>query len=126
MTRPDNTHLLAEAARRRSEQARRRALDAIAALASAGDDVTPTAVAKRAGVSRQWLYTFDEAREAIWAARVRSRAPQVVRSDERPSVASLQRRLEALTEDNQRLRAQVAGLEARLAAVYGEWRASRA
>ena len=42
--------------------------DALAVIAASGEAVTPTAVARRAGVWRQWLYTFDEALEAIHAA----------------------------------------------------------
>ena len=125
MARPDNTAVLLEAGQRRSEQARRRTLDAIASLAAAGEEVTPTSVARRAGVSRQWLYTVDEAREAMRVARLIEPDERVVPPDQRPSAASLQRRVEVLTDDNQRLRQRVDELEQRLAAVYGEWRSAR-
>lgn len=41
----------------------------MAAIAASDDVMTPTAVARRAGVSGQWPCTFDEALEAIRAAR---------------------------------------------------------
>lgn len=87
--------------------------------------MTPTAVARRAGVSRQWLYTFEEARAAIEAAQRRQTPPSSPPPSQRASTTSLQRRLEALTDDNQRLRRRVQELEDRLAAVYGEWRLQR-
>ena len=49
---------------------------------------------------------------------------RVVPPDQRPSAASLQRRVEVLTDDNQRLHERVDELEQRLAAVSGEWRSS--
>jgi hypothetical protein len=122
MSRADNSHVLIEAARRRSRSARQRTLEALAILAASGEAVTPTSVARRAGVSRQWLYTFDEALEAIRVARPADRsigAPP----GQGPSAASLQRRIEALTDDNQRLRRRVRELEQRLAGLYGQWRA---
>ena len=100
-------------------------LEAIASLAAAGEEVTPTSVARWAGGSRQWLYTVDEAREAIRAARLTEPDERVVPPDQRPSAASLQRRVEVLSDDNQRLRQRVDELEQRLAAVYGEWRSAR-
>lgn len=61
----DNSAALRAAAHRRSQLARQRTLEAITWLATENQVVTPTSVARRAGVSRQWLYTFDEALEAI-------------------------------------------------------------
>ncbi len=120
----DNSAALRAAAQRRSDLARQRTLEAIAWLVAENQVVTPTSVARRAGVSRQWLYTFDEALEAIRrAATTHPTAP--VPRDQRASVASLQRRLEVLTEDNRRLRCQVGELEERLARAYGELRSVR-
>jgi hypothetical protein len=65
MSRADNTQFLLQAARRRSGDARKRTMQAIADLAAAGEPVTPTTVARKAGVSRQWLHTFQDARESI-------------------------------------------------------------
>jgi hypothetical protein len=100
-------------------------LEAVAALAAAGEAVSPTIVARRARVSRQWLYTFDEALEAIRAADAATRTGSAVPPAQAPSAASLQRRIEALTDDNQRLRRRIQELEQRLAAMYGEWRVLR-
>ena len=105
--------------------ARQRPLEAITWLVAENRVVTPTSVARRAGVSRQWLYTFDEALEAIRLAASKGSAPPVS-PDQRASVASLQRRLEVLAEDNRRLRRQGVGeLEERLACAYGALRSVR-
>jgi hypothetical protein len=55
--------------------------------------MTPTAVARRAGLSRQWLYTFQEALEAIRAAPGGERA-RAIPLEQRASAASLQRRID--------------------------------
>ena len=120
----DNSAALRAAAQRRSRLARRRTREAITWLVGENQVVSPTSVARRAGVSRQWLYTFDEALEAVrLAASTQRTAP--VPPDQRASVASLHRRLEAVSEDNRRLRGQVAELEERLAGAYGALRSVR-
>lgn len=58
-------------------------------------------------------------------ARLTEPDERVVPPDQHPSAASLQCRVEVLTDDNQRLRQRVDELEQRLAAVYGEWRSAR-
>ena len=121
----DNSAALRAAAQRRSGLARQRTLEAISWLVAENQVVTPTSVARRAGVSRQWLYTFDEALQAIRGAATTSHPAAPVPRDQRASVVSLQRRLEVLTEDNQRLRSQVGELEDRLARAYGELRSVR-
>ncbi len=120
----DNSAALRAASQRRSQLARQRTLEAITALVAENQVVTPTLVARRAGVSRQWLYTFDEGLEGIRHAATTHRAAAVPR-DQRASVASLHRRLEVLTEDNRRLRHQVGELEERLARTYGALRSVR-
>lgn len=126
MPRADNSHHLLAAAQRRASDVRRRAIAAVADIAAAGDPVTPSAVARRAGVSRQWLYTCDEAMAAMReAAGGQNENTARVPPKQAASPASLQRRIEALTDDNKRLRQHAADLERRLAAVYGELRATR-
>jgi hypothetical protein len=116
MSRADNTAFLVQAARRRSVDARKRTMQAIADLTAAGEPITPTAVARKAGVSRQWLYTFPDAHHAIRASP--SEAPPPVASTSATN-ASWQRRVEALSDENQRLRRKVEELEERVARLYG-------
>ena len=122
MTRADNSQFLVEAARRRSVEARSRTMRAIADLVAAGEPVTVAAVARRAAVSRQWLYTFTDAHDAVRAAR--TSAPCELAGPPLRD-ASWQRRVEALTDDNQRLRRKVKELEDRIAALYGLWRSEQ-
>lgn len=63
--RADNSAHLAAAARRRSEQTRARAEQALRELTDSGEPVTVSAVAARARVSRAWLYTQPELRRQI-------------------------------------------------------------
>lgn len=91
-------------------------MEVIAELTATGEPVTPTVVARKAGVSRQWLYTFTDAQQAIQAA---AGAPAPPPASPPPSQASWQRRVEALNDDNQRLRRQVKELEDLVAALYG-------
>lgn len=93
----------------------------------AGEPVTFETVAKRAGVSRSWLYAQPDLRAEVERLRAAyHRAPaSPVPAGQRTSSASLLRRLEAanarvrqLTEENRRLRGQLAG-------ALGEQRAGR-
>lgn len=115
--RADNSAHLITAAARRHELARSKAIQAIRELDGAGTAVTFETVARTAGVSRSWLYTQHDIRAEVERLRDLSRrAPKTpVPSHHRSSDASLLRRLEAanarnreLTEDNQRLRQQLA------------------
>ena len=54
--RADNSQHIVEAAIRRSEYTRSKAIQALRSLDAAGDPVTFETVAKQAGVSRSWLY----------------------------------------------------------------------
>ena len=120
----DNSAVLRAAARRRSQSARQRTLEAIAMLTSENQAVTPTSVARRAGVSRQWLYTVAEALDAIRNAP-KTGGSNAVPVEQRASVVSLRRRIEVLADENSRLRQRVEELEHRLAGAYGAMRASR-
>jgi hypothetical protein len=84
------------------------------------------AVARAAGVSRQWLYQQPELRREI--ERLRDSRPQRasgVPTAQRASEASLRQRNRALLDENARLRAENAQLKNELALAYGEQRRAR-
>ncbi len=115
--RADNTGPLLAAARNRHELTRAKAIRALRELNHAGTLVSFEAVARHAGVSRSWLYSQPDLRADIERLRdATSRATAIaVPAAQRTSDASLLRRLQAaqernrqLSEDNQRLRRQLA------------------
>ncbi len=115
--RPDHTTRLVTAAKQRHELTRAKAIRAIRELDRAGTAVTFETVARTANVSRSWLYTQPDIRTEIQRLRdATHRAPSPpVPTGQRASDASLLRRLQtanernrALTEDNHRLRRQLA------------------
>ncbi|MFE7935533.1 DUF6262 family protein [Streptomyces sp. NPDC057456] len=115
--RADNSQHIVDAARRRSEYTRAKAVQALRSLDAAGEPVTFEIVAKRAGVSRSWLYAQPDLRAEIERLRAahRREPSSPVPARQRTSDASLLRRLEAanarirrLTEENQQLREQLA------------------
>jgi len=116
---------LAAAATRRHDETLRRALDALAALDADGLAVSFQAVARRADVSRQWLYTQPELRARIEQLRCRrpSATPAAVPDDQRARERSLRQRNETLLVDNRRLRAENQTLRDELAVLYGQLRA---
>ncbi len=109
-------------ARRRSEQTRRRAHEALAVLAARGEAVTVAVLAKDAAVSRSWIYTQPDLLERI--EELRQSAP--VRPTNAPtasqaSLESLKRRLALahqriaqLRDENQQLRRSVEQLHGEL------------
>lgn len=120
---PDPTPL-ATAARRKSEHAQIRARNALRELDQQGRPVTFQAVARQAGVSRQWLYQQPELRREIERLRARpalDRSP-LVPDAHRASDASLRQRLETLRAENRALREQATDLKAELAIAYGQRR----
>ena len=117
---------LAQAAAARHRRAVARAEQALRELDADGAQVSFQAVARRAGVSRQWLYTQPAVRTQI--QQLRDDAP--VRTDgvparQRASEASLRQRLESTRAENQRLRKENAALKAELAIAYGRQRDAR-
>ena len=115
--RADNSIHVITAAKQRHELTRAKAIKAIRELAQTGEPVDFPTVADRAQVSRSWLYTQPDIKSEVQRLRdlgSRSQQPSIpVR--QRSSDASLHRRLEIannrireLTEDNQRLRRQLA------------------
>jgi hypothetical protein len=118
---------LRDAAKRRSADAVARARTAIDELAGSGEQVSFQAVARRAGVSRQWLYTQPELRDEIERLRTATagQAPSGVPAGQRSSEASLRQRVESLLEENRRLRTEVGELRDELALAYGHQREAR-
>lgn len=114
---------LNKAAVARHERTVERAQRALRDLASEGAAISFQAVARRAGVSRQWLYTQPALRNEI--EQLRDRAPtrhDGVPARQRTSEASLRQRVETLRSENQRLRQENASLKTELAITYGQQR----
>jgi hypothetical protein len=108
------------AARRKRDATMSRATAALAELADQGAAISFQSVARRARVSRQWLYGQPELRTQIEALRQRPR--RGVPARERASEASLQQRMSGLLDTNRALRNEVNALKAELAIVYGQQR----
>ena len=84
--------------------------------------VTFQAIARRARVSRQWLYQQPELRAEIERLRD-NRPPAAARGGhERTSEASLRQRVETLLAENRRLRRENNELRDELAIAYGHRR----
>lgn len=113
----DNTAHLADSAHRRHELTRAKAIRALRELDRAGAPVTFQLVSRTAGVSRSWLYTQPDIRNQIQRLRDAARRAPALRvpSAQRASDPSLRQQLHAvrersqqLTEENRRLRRQLA------------------
>lgn len=118
---PDPTGLQLAAARKRVETLAR-ATEALQTMASEGAEISFQQVARRAQVSRQWLYAQPELRAQIEDLRQRPR--RGVPARERSSEASLHQRLRTLIDENQRLRDENRDLKRELAIAYGQQRAT--
>lgn len=123
----DNTAHLVTAAQRRHELTRSKAIQALHELDHAGSPVTFETVARRAGVSRSWLYTQPDLRSEIQRLRQAARrAPEnSVPASQRASDASLLRRLEAANQRNRQLTDENQQLRRQLARALGDQRATR-
>jgi len=114
---------LNEAAAARHRRAVERAERALGELDAEGAAVSFQSVARRAGVSRQWLYTQPTLRAEIERLRVRGpTAPDGIPSRQRATEASLRQRIETLRAENQRLREENTNLKTELAIAYGQQR----
>lgn len=114
---------LVNAAARRSERTLERARRALREIDAAGEPISFQAVARAAGVSRQWLYKQPELRAEI--ERLRAQAPVVfdgIPARQRATEASLRQRVQMLRVENQRLRDENSALRAELALAYGHRR----
>src|SRR5919108_2110556 len=111
---------LSRAAAERHRRAVERAQRALRDLNAEGAAVSFQAVARRAGISRQWLYTQPALRAEIEQLRDRARArTDGVPARQRATEASLRQRLDTLRAENQRLREENANLKTELAIAYG-------
>ena len=117
----DNTAFLLEATRRRSQEARSRAEEAVRTAQKTREPVSVASIARQARISRSWLYTQTDLVDAINQIKAGAHSP--VRTGQQPaSVTSLKRRLEAALLRVKNLRAENAELTKRLEAAHGETR----
>jgi hypothetical protein len=122
--RAERARVLAAAARRRHDDARRRAIEALRRLDGAGMPISFSAVAVAAGVSRAWLYRQADLRSQIDILRrsVPHAAHPARPLAERASHDSLRERLEALRAREEELVAENARLRDALARKLGQRR----
>jgi hypothetical protein len=124
--RPDSAIRLAEAARRRHELTRAKAVRALRELDRAGATITFDGVARAAGISRSWLYTQPDLRSEIERLREATRRDPsaALPAAQRSSDASLLHRLKASLDRNQRLAEENQRLRRQLAHALGDQRAT--
>ena len=114
---------LAHAAARRTLDAEQRVKGALRELDAEGAAVTFAVVAKRAAVSRVFLYEHPELRAQVEALRsAQGTAPARLPVRQRASDASLRSRLRAALDENQRQREEIARLREELALAHGRVR----
>jgi len=103
----------ADSARRRARVAR-----AISAATTAGQEISPTSIARAAGVDRTFLYRHRDLLEQVHVAQ--ANAPALAGTGPAASSASLQADLLNAQQRATRLAARVQQLESRLSALLGE------
>lgn len=125
--RADNIHHLTEAARRRAQATRRRAIAALRRMDTRGLPVTIDALAREASVSRSWIYSQPDLRAEAERLRDRLRpaAGKAVPDRQRASDASLRRRVEVATQRIRELETDNKRLRDALAEALGEQRNAR-
>lgn len=113
----DNSRHIVASAHRRAQITRSKAVQALRAMDAAGDPITFQTVARRAQVSRSWLYAQPDLRAEIERLRTMHRRDpdSQIPTRQRSSDASLRQRLEAantrlrqLADENRTLREQLA------------------
>jgi hypothetical protein len=114
-TQPTNPLLAAR--RNDSDRRRRKVLDALDRLRTAGDEITVSAVARTAGVDRSFLYRHHDLRSQILALAAE---PELHPPSTCTSHRSLLADLANLRAHNERLRHQNTKLSERLSEVFGE------
>jgi hypothetical protein len=119
--RADNSRHIRQAAERRHELTRSKAVAALRDLQNQGGAVTFEAVAAAAGVSRSWLYTQPDLRADIIGLRDdRPQQPRASRSS--ASTDSLRARLTASQQRNRELSTENEHLRRQLALALGHAR----
>ena len=118
---------LSEAAARRHELARAKAVQALRELDRAGTPVTFAGVAQAAGVSRSWLYTQPDISGQIRRLRKSTDgtgSAGATPAGQRATDASLRSRLTAALERNKQLSEENARLRRQLAQALGDQRSA--
>jgi hypothetical protein len=118
---------LSEAAARRHELTRARAVQALRELDRAGVPVTFAGVAKAAGISRSWLYTQPDIGSQIRRLRQETNAggaADAVPAGQRTTDASLRARLTTALDRNKQLADENARLRRQLARALGDQRSA--
>jgi hypothetical protein len=116
---------LTQAAARRHELTRSRAVQALRELDRAGTPVTFASVAQAAGISRSWLYTQPDISSQIRRLRQQTANAAGIPAAQRATDASLGARLAAALERNKRLADENARLRRQLAHALGGQRSAR-
>jgi hypothetical protein len=118
---------LSEAAARRHELTRAKAVQALRELDRAGTPVTFAGVARAAGISRSWLYTQPDVGSQIRRLRQETNAAGSdcgIPAAQRATDASLRARLTAALDRNKQLANENARLRRQLARALGDQRSA--
>ena len=118
---------LSQAAARRHELTRSKAVQALRELDRSGQPVTFAGVAQAAGISRSWLYTQPDISSRIRRLRQSTHGSSAgaVPAGQRPTDASLRARLATALDRNKQLTDENARLRRQLARTLGDQRAAR-
>jgi hypothetical protein len=116
---------LSEAAARRHELTRAKAVQALRELDRAGAPVTFAGVAQAAGISRSWLYTQPDISSQIRRLRKSTSDAGSVPAGQRATDTSLRARLTAALDRNKQLADENARLRRQLALALGDQRSAR-
>jgi Family of unknown function (DUF6262) len=117
---------LSEAAARRHELTRAKAVQALRELDRAGAPVTFAGVAQAAGISRSWLYTQPDISGQIRRLREKTDNAGAIPTGQRATDASLRARLAAALGRNKQLADENARLRRQLARALGDQRSGPA
>ena len=119
---------LSEAAARRHELTRSKAIQALRELDRAGTPVTFAGVAQAAGISRSWLYTQSDISSQIRRLRNKTHdagSAGAIPAAQRATDASLRARLATALDRNKQLADDNARLRRQLARALGDQRSAR-